>query len=268
LMPPVKAMSLSADGQLAGVLHEGIVSLVDLAAGTLIRSTATGGSHTEVFTANSGIVFVTGQTGGQWVTPAMVAINGRTGATIGNGGGFAVVYGTTRGVLSESLGKLFTLSDGLSPAQLYWTGVNTANGSFTGTNGQSPYWGDYSVSNPLWLSSDDSLLFTAAGTYFRTADLVYAGNLGTSILSVSHSSAAAEAVALSGSVYGQYPEVLKRFTGSQLFPAADVRLPLIGDAERALVAVFHNKDDKRVTVVQTGSNQAQARNVQYFLVMR
>lgn len=268
----VKAMSLSADGKLAGVLHEGNVSLIDLVTGTLLTTTSTGGSQTEVFTANSGIVFVTGQTGGQWVTPAIVAINARTGTTLSNGGSFASIYGVTQGVMSESLGRLFTLSNGLSPSQIYWQGINATTGAFTGSNGQSPYWGDYSMTNPLWLSSDDTLLFSAAGTYFRTSDLQYMGSLGSPILSVSHSSTAAEAIALaSDASYGSsatYPEVMKRFTGSQLFAAADIRLPMIGGAQTYGLAVFHASNDKRVTVVQTGSNQAQASGVQYFVIVR
>jgi hypothetical protein len=269
----VKALSLSANGQLAGVLHEGAVSLVDLSTATLIRTSATGGSQTEVFTANSGMVFLTGQTGGQWVTPAIVALDGRTGNTAGTGGGFASIYGVTRGVMSETLGRLFTLSEGLSPSQIYWTGVDTRNGSFTGSNGGSPYWGDYAMSNPLWLSADDTLLFSASGNYFSTSTLGYVGNLGSTVISVSHSASASELLALagSGSKPGSpagYPEVLKRYTGSLLFPAADVQLPLIGGQQTYGMAVFHTSDDKRVMVVQAGSNAAQASGLQYFVVQR
>ena len=64
----VKSFNLSADGKLAAVLHEGVVSLIDIDAGTLIRSTATGGSQTDAFVTNAGIVFLIGQTGGQWVS--------------------------------------------------------------------------------------------------------------------------------------------------------------------------------------------------------
>ena len=268
----VKSLSVSADGTLAGVLHEGNVSLIDLSSATLLHTVSTGGSQTDVFTANSGVLFVTGQTGGQWVTPPMVAINGRTGTTIGNGGGFAVVYGSTYGVLAESTGRLFTLSNGLSPSQLYWTGVNTSTGAFTGTNGQSPYWGDYGMSNPMWLSADESLLFTASGNFFRTSDLTYAGSLGSPVIWVSHSSSAMEAVALAGSSsYGvslKYPAVLKRFTGSALFAASDIALPMIAGQQTYGLAVFHASDDRHVMLVQTGSNDSQATGLQYFVVVR
>lgn len=270
----VKALSLSADGLLAGVLHEGSVSLVDLASAQVLSTTATGGAQTEVFTSNAGILFVTGQTSGQWVSPAIVAIDGRTGSTLGNGGGFGSIYGVTRGVMSESLGRLYTLSEGLSPSQIYWTGVAPATGAFNGSNGGSPYWGDYGMANPLWLASDDSLLFTAAGPYFRTADLTYAGTLGANMLSVSHSSSAAEALGLVNDAYWagglptHYPSVLKRFTGSLLQPATDVPLPLFNGQPTYGLAVFHSADDKRVMVVQTGSDLPAASNLRYLLLLR
>jgi hypothetical protein len=63
----------------AAVLHEGVVSLIDIDAGTLIRSTATGGSQTDAFVTDAGIVFLIGQTGGQWVSEPVVTLDGRTG---------------------------------------------------------------------------------------------------------------------------------------------------------------------------------------------
>lgn len=269
----VKALSLSADGRLAGVLHEGSVSLVDVVTGTLLNTTGTGGTQTEVFTANSGIVFVTGQSSSQYSSQTILALNGRTGATIGNNGPYYGSYGVSRGVMSESLGRLYILGDSYS--SLSWTGVNTGNGSFTGATGQPPSssTGDYSMLNPLWLSTDESMLFNARGNYFKASDLQYVGTLGSNVLSVSHSTTAAEAVAVANNgTYGgsatQYPEVLKRFTGSLLFPAGDIRLPMIGGSQAYGLAVFHASDDKRVTVVQTGSNEVQASGVQYFLIVR
>ncbi|MCE4557476.1 PKD domain-containing protein [Roseateles cellulosilyticus] len=270
----VKALSLSADGRLAGVLYEGSVSLVDVAAGTLLNTTSTNGTQTEVLTANSGIVFVMGQSSGSYGNQPITAINARTGAILGNNGPYySGYYGVTRGVLSESLGRAYLLPDGYGSTS--WTAVNVANGSFPGSTGGTPSsaTGDYSMTNPLWLSTDESLLFSARGNYFRTSDLQYLGTLGGPVLSVSHSATAAEAIAIvnaapNGSYSPQYPEVLKRFTGSLLFPAGDIRLPVIGGTQSYGIAVFHASDDRRVAVVQTGSSDTQASGVQYFLVVR
>jgi len=94
------------------------------------------------------------------------------------------------------------------------------------------------------------------------------------MISISQSVSAGEAVALAGNaiyssaVSAQYPAALKRFTGSLLFPASDVPLPLIGGQQSYGLAVFHASDDKHVMVVQTGSDQVQASGVQYFVVAR
>ena len=270
----LKAMSLSPDGLLAAVLHEGAVSLIDLASARLLATSATNGSQTEVFVTDSGLIALTGQTGGQWVSPPFSVINGRTGAVLQTGGGFASIYGTAQGVLSGVRGKLYTLSNGLSPADITATVFDVNTGAF-GASADSPYHGDYAMGNPLWLSGDESLIFTQAGTYFRTSDLVYVGNLGISLTSMSHSSAAAELVALqyqqntsSWPYTASYPSVYKRFTGSLLFPAADVTLPMVGGSQSYGLAIFHAADDRKVIVAQTGGNTVGATGLQYFLLLR
>ena len=70
----IKNFSLSPDGRLAVVLHEGVVSLVDLVAGTVLRSTSTGGAQTDAFVTNAGVIYAIGQTGGQWVSEPVVAL--------------------------------------------------------------------------------------------------------------------------------------------------------------------------------------------------
>jgi hypothetical protein len=48
----------------------------------------------------------------------------------------------------------------------------------------------------------------------------------------------------------------------------DVRLPLIGGQESYGLAVFHAADDRRVLVVQVGSNLPSVPGLQYFAVVR
>jgi hypothetical protein len=277
----VKSMSLSPDGTLAAVLHEGVVSLVDLNSRTLLHSSATYGSQTDVFINNSGLVFLTGQTGGQWVTPGFTVLDGRTGTIVQTVDASAQIYGTTRGIYSDINNKIFTLSEGLSPAQIYAHSVDPNTGNIGSETG-SPYWGDYPMSNPFWLSGDQSLLFTSSGNYFRTSDLAYFGtfNLGDagsynhSVLSMSHSSTAQEAVVLAyvrTDWWDQdytYPSVYKRYTGSLLFPANDVPLPTVGGQQTYGLYIFHAADDTHVFVVQTGSAHPNASGAQYYLISR
>src|SRR5450830_510697 len=60
----VKTFNLSADGKLAAVLHEGMLSLVDLETRQLLRSTVTADFPTEALITNTGLVFLTGQSKG------------------------------------------------------------------------------------------------------------------------------------------------------------------------------------------------------------
>jgi hypothetical protein len=273
----VKALALSPDGTLAAVLYEGVVSLVDVHTATILTSTATGGSQTMVQVTNSGLLYLLGQTGGQWVTPAITIIDGRTGNTVTPGyQPFAVSYGTMHGIYSNINHKLFVIANGLSPSEIYNINLDPSTGNTTGS-GQAPYWGDYGMSAPFYLSGDQSLLFTSAGTYFSTSTLSYMGNfnLGAPIQSMSQSSVTHEAVVLTSITSSYYPStvvnyasVYKRFTGSLLFPAADVPLPMIGGQQSYGLFIFHNSSGGHVIVVQTGTSQAMGSDALYFLIVR
>jgi hypothetical protein len=127
-------MQLSPDGKLAAVLHEGVVSLVDVDSATLVHSSATGGSQTGAFVTNAALVYLVGQTGGQWTDQTVGVINGNTGvdltATLGRPQGWSF-YGTMRGVYSGLKRRAFVLSDGLSPADIDYFSLD-ASGAVTG----------------------------------------------------------------------------------------------------------------------------------------
>jgi hypothetical protein len=274
----VKALNLSPDGLLAGVLYEGRFSLVDLSAATVIKTFATGGSQTDAFVTNAGFVHMIGQTGGQWVDEAVTTFNGRTGARITQNvpWGAATFYGTQYGVMADRLNKVFFMSQGLSPADISYFSYASDTNLVTGA-GESPYHGDYYMNTPLFLSGDQSLLFTASGTYFDTSTLRYAGQLVgvTSMLGFSHSSAAEEALVLqgtSGSPYypytPNYPSSYMRFTGPLLFQDTDLALPTINGAQSYGLQIFHSAGGSHVMVVQTGSNEPMSSLARYYVVAR
>jgi hypothetical protein len=274
----VKSLALSPDGTLAAVLHEGVLSLVDLQTATLVRSSATNGSQTMVVLSNAGIAYMLGQSSGQWVTPGIYVMDAHTGIfqTVDPNLGYAISYGTMNGIYSDVTNKIFVASSGLSPTQTYSFNLDSS-GNVTGTSG-SPYWGNYPMGTPFWLSGDQSLLFTAAGTYFKTSDISYVGTfgLGVPIQSMSHSSVTQEAAVLpkvldSGYYYGnqtQYPAAYKRFTGSLLFPAPDVPLPMVGGQQSYGLNIFHTSTGAHVMVVQTGTSQVNGNGALYFLILR
>jgi hypothetical protein len=276
----VKAMNLSPNGKLAAVLHEGVVSLVDVDSAILVRSSTTGGAQTEAFVSNTGLIYMAGQTNGQWTTPTVAVVNGYTGAdltaTIGQSAGWNF-YGTVHGVYSGLKRRAFVVSDGLSPVDIDYFDLD-ANGKVT-TIGESPYHGDYAMGAPLFLSANEELLFTSAGTYFRTDNLAYVGKLNRGgIVSLSHSAGADEALAIGATgTYGSYPNYgyvytyeasYQRYTGPLLFPDNDIALPVIGGSQSYGMAIFHSANDNHVAIVQTGSASANAAGLKFYVVAR
>ncbi len=268
----VKNFSLSPDGLLAAVLHEGSVSLVDLNLGTLLRTSATGGAHTDAFVSNAGVVMLIGQTGGQWVAEPVVTINGRTGQKIVQNGatsssGFAFFYGTQLGVFADRQNKVFFVAQGLSPSDISFFQIDPASHQVTRT-GDSPYHGDYSIGAPLFLNETQSLVFTALGTYFRTDSLAYAGRLGgvSALRSLSHSASAEELLVLPDGP--SLADTYKRYTGALLLPASDLPLPSVAGQASYGLAVFHSAAGRHVVLVQTGSAQPRDAAARYHLVMR
>jgi hypothetical protein len=273
----VKSFNLSNDGRLAVVLHEGAVSLIDLATATLIRTSASSGSQTDAFVTNDGFIYMIGQTGGQWVDESVGVLDGRTGVPVVQSGstGFGYFYGTQYGVMAERLGKTFLMSQGLSPSDISYFTFNRAT-NLVLQAGDSPYHGDYSMATPLFLNEDQTLLFTSAGTYFRTDTLRYAGALqGVSygVLSMSHAGASEELLLLSPAAAGwgsptTYATNYKRFTGALFLPDADLSFPQIAGAASYGLKVFHTGTGRHVMLVQTGTATAKGAGVRYHVVLR
>jgi hypothetical protein len=280
LPAPVKALSLSQDGKLAAVLHEGVVSLVDIDSATLLHSSATGGSQTEAFVSNAGIVYMVGQTGGQWSTPTVAAVNGKTGvdltSTLGSPNGYSF-YGTMHGIYSPLKRKAFVVSEGLSPMDIDYFTLD-ANGAVSSV-GDSPYHGDYAMSSSLFLSATEDLVFTSAGTYFRTDTLRYVGKLATtdSIVSLSHSALGDElistgiTVSYSAPAYTSnavYEPSYHHFTGPLFFADPDIALPLIGGNQSYGITIFHSANSNHIAVVQTGGATPGMAGLKYYVVAR
>lgn len=274
----VKSFNLSNDGRLAVVLHEGAVSLIDLATAVLLRTSASSGSQTDAFVTNDGFIYMIGQTGGQWVDEPVGVLDGRTGTRVAQSGstGFGYFYGTQYGVMAERLGKAFLMSQGLSPSDISYFTFNRATNQVL-QSGDSPYHGDYRMATPLFLNQDQTLLFTSAGTYFRTDTLRYAGALqGVSygVLSMSHAAASEELLVLSPVSSGSYGSPVtystsyKRFTGALFLPDADLSFPQIAGAPSYGLKVFHTGTGRHVMLLQTGTAIAKDAGVRYHVVLR
>jgi hypothetical protein len=272
----VKDLSLSPNGELAAVMHEGTASLIDLRAATLVRTSRTFGTQNSIAVGNNGLLYLAqadSYSGG------LSVINGYTGASVTQPTEpccYSVIGGAAM-QLSMVNNRLYTKtswSSGvagftLDPSQgfVYGVGQISASGFL--------HWNIKS----LWMASDESLVFTDEGPYYRASDLRYAGTLGTrDLISVSHSSSASEAVAFATSIGAYnwntgtyatvYPAAYKRYIREFLFPDPDVKLPLIGGSQSYGLAIFHRSDDTKAMVIQVGSDVVDASGVQFYLVSR
>lgn len=277
----VKSFNLSANGKLAAVLHEGVVSLVDIESATLIRSSLTNGSQTDAFPTNAGLIHMVGTNATSNMTPVSM-LNGRTGADLTSYDtyyGSGHFYGTQRGIVAHTLNKTFVSSTGVSPIDISYFTINPASGALVSV-GDSPYHGGYSMGSPFFLSANEDLLFVAEGHFYRTDTLRYAGRLSMSgrILSMSHSSVSDEALVLTtmspvdynGAYTGTltYPSSYQRFRGALFLPDADIALPLIGGEQSYGLGIYHSTSNHHVALVQTGSASKDAAGIKYYLVTR
>lgn len=275
----VKAFNPSPDGKLAGVLHEGVVSLVDLVGGKVLRSTRTGGSQTEVFTTNTGIVFLTGQSIGSSARPAIAVINARTGASLPgldySSGSFT---NPVRGVFAVSKNKAFvTSSNSFYSNHSYFT-VDAQTSAILSSG--YAYSTEFPMGGPFFLSPKEDLLFTGSGTYFDSDTMKYMGRFvltstSNSVLSMSYSPVKAEALVMEGTVAYSYAAndttyqaSYKRYSGELLFPAGNVALPVIGGEQSYGISVFHTAAGDSVAMVQTGGALKSATRAKYYLIYR
>lgn len=277
----VKALNLSPDGKLAAVLHDGVVSLVDLVSGSLLKSTGTGGTQTEVFVTNAGVVFLSGQSIGPSARPAVAVINARTGQALPSldftNGGF---YGVLRGVFVASKDKVF-LSQGNYSTLSYFTFDPQTHAILT--NGT--VYGDYNISSPFFLSPKEDILFTGNGTYFNADTLQYMGRFtfgsssssgsSNSMQSMTYSPTKAEVLLMESSFDYAYPgydtvyqDSYKKYSGELLFPAGSVSLPVIGGEQSYGIGIFHTAAGDPVALVQTGGAQKTTARPKYYLVYR
>nr|WP_229262377.1 Ig-like domain-containing protein [Duganella guangzhouensis] len=272
-----KAMSVSPNGKLAAVLHEGALTLVDLDTASIVRTAATNGSQTEVMLTDSGLAYLSGQTGGQWYSPSVSALNARTGEAIvaGDSIGFGYFYGTVHGIYSPLSQKGFAVSTGLSPVDINYFTTDVTTGAVV-KYGDSPYHGDYPIGYALFLSSKEDLVFTSAGNYFRTDTLTYAGqlNLTGTMVSLSQSKDGLETLAIAAAngsypdYASTYPAAYKRYTGTLMLYASDLSFPSIDGQTSYGREIFHSAGGSHVALVQTGSAVQNGSGLKFYLIYR
>ncbi len=164
-------LSLSPDGTHALVGHDAWVSYVDLAGPTVEKRIPVSLTVGDCILAGNGWAYLFPQSYSQALSSLELATGVETRASM--------IYEGSSGVLGPDGLSMYAVTVGLSPAQIYRYDVS---GGVAVEKWGSPYWGDHSMSAPMWLTADGTRILTAAATAFRVSsvqsqDLLYAGTL-------------------------------------------------------------------------------------------
>jgi hypothetical protein len=151
--------------------------------------------------------------------------------------------------------------------------ISTARRKAFSRTGDSRYHGDWPLGDTFWLSGNQDLVFTSAGTFFQTETLDYVGSLGSGyVLSLSHSSQAEKALTVGTANSGYSTTVYKpfytRYYGSLLLKDADITLPTVAGEQSYALAVFHSANENPVLLVQTMTDAAQGTGAKYYVITR
>lgn len=263
---------LSPNGKLAVVKHDGLMSLVDLQTTSVLR-TMSSLNATVSFVDDDGFIMIYSQ-GGGWSDPTVSVINGRTGVKVTDSGSRFGYYGSD-GIFANKLNRLLMVSSSVSPSDISYVKIDPVT-HVVGDMADSPYHGDYSMQAPLFLTESQDLLFVAGGSFFRSADLRYAGRLSgltKNILSLANSTANDETLVLEGYPVnywqtGTLPSVYRRYTGTLMLPETDVTLPMVNGQQSYGMQVFHSSTGRHVLLVQTGSATPNDVGVRYYVIAR
>ncbi|WP_426103653.1 PKD domain-containing protein [Massilia sp. TSP1-1-2] len=276
LLPfPGKSVSLSPNGKLAVVMQEGIVSLVDLEAGTLLHSTSTDQNYSEALVNNGAIVQLLGRSNYNSYGTGVAVIDGRTGVDLTStlGSTSSSLYGNYRGVYSGLKNRTYLYASS-SSGYMYYADIDALTGK-VGNTGSSAY--NYDYVSSIYLSENDDLLFTSSGAYYRTDTLVAAGRLSYTgmMQSLSHSAHNEETLVMSY-VAGSYPDYnsktyqssYKRYVGALFQPDTDLTLPLIAGQQSYGIQIYHSSTGKQVALVQTVTSLSTGAGAKFYVLTR
>ncbi len=272
---PGKSFNLSPDGKLAAVLQDGVVSLIDVDAGTMVRSSTGGNVYSEIFVNNAGVAYLVGRSGNySGNEPGVAVLDLRTGtdlsATLGTS--YGSLSNAYRGIFSPLKQRAFLASGSYS--SIHAMEIDAATGKVGAvTQSASNY---YDTAGQLYLSENQDLVFSSSGSFFRTDNLQYAGKLSYTgaMQSLSHSSQLSETLVMLYS-QGNYPDYsrvygssYKRFAGALFLPDSDLALPTIGGLQSYGIQIYHSATGKHVALVQTGSQSQFGVGSKYYVLTR
>lgn len=276
-----KTFNLSPDGTLAAVLEEGQVSLVDLRSATLLRTSATGGSQSDVFVTNPGLVYLVGQTSGQWIGQAVSVVDGRTGTDLttilGPGHSTGHFSGAMHGVFSGRNNAALLVLDDPGPNSVSYftldpdTGTVTQAGDIADIRWSTIKEPFFSCHDGEIITSDSYIHSTDFSTYLTQLERLPAFGFAVSVSCANKISEKSVLLGEQGASYSApltYKSYYYRIISGLILDRniITVALPSIDGLQSYGVSLFHSNGDQSVVLVQTGSATANAAGLKYYLL--
>jgi hypothetical protein len=150
-------LSVSPDGTHAAVMHDSLVSYVNLSTARVEKTFAVA-ANTGAVTLSKDYIYVMPTYEGN-----IYSLQISTGLV---SGGSAPFYYASQGKFNSYANAVYSTQDGLSPNDLL---KYDASGGVLKNSTNSPYWSDFPVCGPVWFSPDERTIYTACGGVFRAS---------------------------------------------------------------------------------------------------
>lgn len=251
------SLSVGPDGLFAAVGHDGWVSYVDLAEGSVVKTMPVSTRAVDIVLAGNGFVYVfPDQDQWQYIRCLEIATENET---LHSG---RPIYAGTRARRHPGGTAIYGANRGLSPSDIEKYSIAGGTATFLY---DSPYHGDYPMCGDLWISEDGLRIFTACGKVFRSSevqdeDMRYGGSLSAATLvrDVAHSSAAGKLLVIpdggpaSDTVVQVYDQAFLAFEGT--LPLPDFVLPTGSFDAHGRFVFWSGDGSQRFAIVQADAS--------------
>ena len=277
LSDTAQVLKLSPNGKFAIVIHPNHISYIDITTAQLLKAYPNEGPYTDGFITDNSIAYFIGKENGQWNDKPLVKIDLKSGqqdTQLKNN--YYNFYSTLKGVYSEKNNQIFFTNFGSSPRDIFQITIDPLSGDAISST-DSPYHGDYSIGDRLFLNEQQDYIYTGIGTYFYAKNLNYGGKIkldenqniqsfvqdpvtnNLNILTVEQDMWSNNRVKKLNAAYAQYSGYGYGVVNKKAFP-------VISGLQSYGLNLFKDNTGKLFSIVQIGSAEPYTANLKYFVV--
>lgn len=268
----IQRLKISPNGKYALTLHANHISFIDLEKQKLVKSYPNDGPYSDLFITDQKIGYVVGQENGRSWQKGVVKLNLETGKSEEQLVDQSYAIGDIEGIYSAKRNKFLFLEFGISPQDLNQI-ILDKSGNGVGIK-DSPYHGDYEFGDALFLDYSENYVYASSGNYFNANNLNYAGRLKITpeekihrLIDIPHLQKLISINApldYSNSLITRYYPYYYEYSGLAYAKVNKVDLPTIKNQQAYALNTFLDNQDNLTMIVQIGSDNPNAANLEYY----